>query len=175
MLSIITAVNTSCTASTIYTNPTLGISVEYPSDWQVYKPDLHSVSFISPGDSSSYVTFELINDTTIRDPIIILEKISAAGVNAGTLETIALPESTQIRNYQAAIMRAVMEISYNFYIDEEGVPKLLADDDSITPLLTHNVPVEIIAIVDEHKMVVVFVQLPNRDSQMIVESLSFTN
>ena len=174
VLSIIAISFTGCTTSKTYINPTLGISVNYPSDWQVSDNDKNNITFNAPSNSSSSVTISLANSTTTSDPIIILEKISTASLNAGTMESVELPELFHIKDYQVARMQALMKKSYSFNINEEGNFEIL-DDDSTRALLTSSIPLEIIAIVEGNSAIVVFVQWPHHESQRIVESLSFTN
>jgi hypothetical protein len=168
---IIILFGTACTTLETYTSATLGISVKYPSDWQVHEGDSDNVTF-SPTSASTSLTISLDDVTINPDPISTLEKISATSLSTGALEFAEPPELVQIRDYQAARMQAAAALSVR--INEKGILEF-SNELSTTSQENYTVPLEIIAIVDGNNAVIVIIQGPNREAYRIVESLSFTN
>lgn len=177
VLLLIAILGTSCTELQTYNSATLGISIAYPSDWEVDDHASDQVTFSSPGRSSTTSVSIILDDSDINsDPIATLEKISAASVNNNSLQSVEQPELVQIRDYQAARMQAVSRLSIGVYLGEKGELRGQGGTDiSITPQVEYDVPVEILSIVNGDKAVIIFIIGPNREARKIAESLRFTN
>ncbi len=160
----------SCTPTETYVNSVTGIMLKHPSDWQLYERSADSFALEAPYyDSSSSISFKVVDSTLVRDPISYLQEVSTTALEVGSLRSADSPELISIGNYHAARMRAVGRL-----------PSLDMSMISDLPTATTKTPntydeqVEFVVIMSENKTVFVSIIQPSKETERIINSFYFS-
>jgi hypothetical protein len=154
----------------MYVNSTMGISIEYPVDWKIDESPLDRIIIDSPYDSSSRIIIESISNFMTQDPVVFLETTFVTNSESNSFEFINLPEPTRIGSYQGARLIATTKYP-NFtgpVLDVAGTPL------PTTMPSTYDVPLELLTVADGDRAMLIIVEWPNKDTENILQTLSFT-